>query len=499
MKKNIIPGIILSLFIGVFMIFVGVEGRAEINPNHVYRVYLNGELLGLIESEAELLETINANQDAIRERYGVENVYPPTGLDIRRVRTFNEEFNTVEEIYALIEDTDPFTISGYTITINFPEEDERPHHEVETREPINIYVLNREDLEAAMLTVVGAFVGEDELELYLEEAQLEIIDVGRIIENVYLLENITIRQDYISVEEQILTNSSEVSRYLFFGTIEDQEHYVVRTGDDIESISAAHNLNPAEFLVANPDIISANVLLTPGQRVNVGLIDPVISVIEELHVVEDVVVRYETEYVDDPTALAGTTRVTQEGQNGLTRVTEKVRLRNGEIQTLIVTDRQEITPSRNRIVSRGTRVVRPPGGGNIGAPPAATGSWGWPTNQPSIITSHFGPRWGRWHSGIDIAGTGHGSPIRASQAGVVIRNTFSSGYGHYLVLDHGNGYTTLYAHFARRSPLAVGTRVTRGQVIGAMGCTGWCTGTHLHFEIRRHGTPINPCTRLNCR
>jgi len=499
MKKSIIPGFIISLFIGTFMIFIGVEGRTEVVPNHVYRVYLNGELLGLIQSEDELLRLIDTKQYAIRERYNVENVYPPSGLEIRKVRTFNNNVSTVEEIYALIENTDPFTISGYTITINYLEDDSIPHHEAVTRPPEIIHLLNREDFEAAMITVVGAFVGAEQFELYLNENQLEIIDVGRIIENIYWLENITIRPSLISVEEEILTTSSEISRLLFFGTIEDQEYYVVRDGDDIESISATHNLNPAEFLVANPTFPSENILLTPGQVVNVGLIDPLVSVIAELHVVEDVVTRYETEYINDPNAWQGTRRVVQEGQTGLTRVTEKVRVRNGEIQALVVTDRQELVPSQNRIVSRGTRINHGGGGGGGTGGDHGNQSWTWPTNPGSIITSRFGPRWGRMHWGIDIAGTGYGSPIRAVQDGVVILNRFESGYGHYIIVDHQNGYFSLYAHFTRPSPIPVGARVTRGQTVGAMGCSGWCTGTHLHFEIAR-GPSWGAATRLDpCR
>ena len=112
------------------------------------------------------------------------------------------------------------------------------------------------------------------------------------------------------------------------------------------------------------------------------------------------------------------------------------------------------------------------------------------------ITSGFGPRvhpiFGnvRMHTGIDF-GVAPGSPIRAAGDGVVVIAGPYGGYGNATVIDHGNALATLYGH---QSALLVapGDRVTRGQVIGRVGCTGYCTGPHLHFEVRLYGTPVDP-------
>lgn len=117
----------------------------------------------------------------------------------------------------------------------------------------------------------------------------------------------------------------------------------------------------------------------------------------------------------------------------------------------------------------------------------------WPASGP--ITSPFGMRWGAMHAGIDIA-AGYGAPIRAAKAGTVISaNSNSGGYGLLTVIDHGGGFSTLYAH---QSQLAVssGTSVAQGQVIGYVGCSGHCTGPHLHFETRVNGSPQNPMNYL---
>jgi murein DD-endopeptidase MepM/ murein hydrolase activator NlpD len=116
---------------------------------------------------------------------------------------------------------------------------------------------------------------------------------------------------------------------------------------------------------------------------------------------------------------------------------------------------------------------------------------GGPISSPR---GHFGaPRDGRTHQGVDYVG---GGTVSAAADGVVSKVgsnlTGTNGYGHYIYIEHSGGYETLYAHLASRPSLSAGTRVTAGQAIGVMGNTGTSTGTHLHFEVRKNGTPINP-------
>ena len=116
----------------------------------------------------------------------------------------------------------------------------------------------------------------------------------------------------------------------------------------------------------------------------------------------------------------------------------------------------------------------------------------WPTSGP--VTSGFGYRWGRMHAGIDI-GAGSGAPIRAAKDGVVIFSGSQGGYGNVVIIDHGGGLTTLYAHMSRRAA-ADGADVNGGDLIGYVGSTGHSTGPHLHFETRVGGSPQNPMRYL---
>lgn len=111
----------------------------------------------------------------------------------------------------------------------------------------------------------------------------------------------------------------------------------------------------------------------------------------------------------------------------------------------------------------------------------------WPLN--GRVTSPYGYRRGGFHPGIDIDGS-TGNPIKASKSGQIVGIACGSGYGICTVIDHGGGVATLYAHMSRKS--VSGGSVQQGQVIGYVGCTGSCTGSHLHFEVRVNGSPQNP-------
>jgi murein DD-endopeptidase MepM/ murein hydrolase activator NlpD len=118
----------------------------------------------------------------------------------------------------------------------------------------------------------------------------------------------------------------------------------------------------------------------------------------------------------------------------------------------------------------------------------SAGGWTWPAS--GTVTSGFGYRWGRLHAGIDI-GAPIGTPIHAARGGVVSYAGVMGGYGNIIVIDHGGGMTTRYAHQSQLGA-GVGQTVNVGDRIGYVGSTGNSTGPHLHFEVRINDNPQNP-------
>lgn len=122
----------------------------------------------------------------------------------------------------------------------------------------------------------------------------------------------------------------------------------------------------------------------------------------------------------------------------------------------------------------------------------------WPVN--GVITSQYGyrvhPIFGStiYHSGMDI-GVDYGTPVAAADSGYVVEAGWISGYGYAVIIDHGNGLSTLYGH---NESLAVsaGQSVSKGQTIAYAGSTGNSTGPHVHFEVRSNGDPVDPMAYL---
>ncbi len=497
MKNNSPLGILFSILTFLLLFFIGHDVQSDSEPNKLYKVYLNGETIGLIRSEESLKKLIDEKQKEIKEKYAVNKVYPPYGLDIKEEYTYETKIMKDEEVYKIIKEKDPFTINGYIATIKYNEE----------KKPLSINILKKEDFTKGFENVIKVFVGSSEYESFISETQEEIIDVGSKIETIYWEEDITIKESLINVDSYIFKNASDISKYLLYGSLEEQEKYVIKEGDDIKKVAFNNNLSTEEFLIANPSFASENVLLTPSQIVNIGLIKPLVTITNQMHVVEDVIERYEVEYIDDENAYYGTQKTIQEGVDGINRVTEKVLYKNGEIHDLVVNKAltQNIRPRINKIISRG--VKRHSSGGFQYY--AGIGSWLWPATNPSIITSRFGPRRGTVHNGIDISGPGRLSPIYSSLAGKVVAindtcptsgiglaDNCGGGYGNYVKIQTNDGrYLITYAHLAKGVRVSVGDNVERGTFIGGMGNSGRSSGTHLHFEIYDNvsGRYLDPC------
>ena len=456
------PLIIAGVLVLSILFISGFTSKRSDVIQSFYKVYLDGEEIGVITSKEELENYIDKQQTILKDKFDVKNVYAPKGLDIKEYKTYDGKIDSIQTVYNKIKAKQPFTIEGYEISIK-SEEDEKI-----------LYVLDDKIFKNAVERVMYSFVSEEDYKLYLNNEQPEIKETGSLIENIEIVEDITIKEDYISVNEEIFNNEDELTKYLLFGTTEKQDTYTVQPGDTIEKVANNNKLNVVEFLIANPEFTSADNLLFQGQQVVIGLINPMFSLSVETHVIEDSVKNYSTQIEYDNNMLVGQEYVKQQGESGLQRITKKVKSVNGEINNVVTVTATELKPVINSIIVKGGKVI--PSVGD-------TSSWYWPTIQGYTISSHYGWRWGKLHDGIDLSGTGHGSPIYATNNGTVAEVGYNHySMGNYVYINHNNGYYTSYLHLSTVK-VKKGQVVARGQVIGGMGNTGRSTGTHLHFSI----------------
>lgn len=457
-------------FLILILCFFSFGFRNSASPNTFYKVYLDKELLGTVKSKTELENYIDKNGSYYKKKLGVKKVYSPKGLKVIKIATYDNRVDSVSSIYRKINSKSKFTVKGYEFKIKSVNSENKLVSK-------NVYVLKKKVFSDAVVALIDIFVGADKYKAYIDDNQVRIESTGQVVQSVYIDENITVKDVNIPVDELIYMNSNDLAQFLLYGRDRTESIYEVRAGDTIESLAFLNKISPEEVLISNSDLTSKNNLLFPGQKITISQTNPQISVVEESYVVQDIESQFKTDEKYDDNTVIGQERVEQEGVNGLDRVSQKVKKVNGNIVYVDLQDKTVLKDPINRIIVKGNKYV--PDVGSLT-------NWGWPTDSGWILSSNYGYRsmWGgrELHTGLDIAGTGYGSRIYATNNGRVMIAESHYSYGNYVVINHNNGYMTVYAHMSRIAA-RVGQVVARGDVIGYVGCTGSCTGPHVHYEI----------------
>lgn len=202
----------------------------------------------------------------------------------------------------------------------------------------------------------------------------------------------------------------------------------------------------------------------------------IITVETKERVVEGVTVEYDTVVNESEDLNPGESQVVQHGQDGFILVTKEITRENGEVTDEVILEERTLTESQPEIVVQGTSALSNP-------------------LDYLRITSGFGQRWGRQHTGVDF-GMPEGSSIYAAKSGTIIYAGYCGGYGNLVKIDHGGGLQTYYAHCSKLM-VSEGQQVKTGDVIAAVGSTGNSTGPHLHFEVRVDGQAQDPLMWLS--
>ncbi len=288
-------------------------------------------------------------------------------------------------------------------------------------------------------------------------------------------EEVEIREAQVPPSQ--LREPAAAKEYLRKGTDKEITH-VVERGESLWTIAHNHDMTVEEVKKANPSIDDPKKLQI-GEELSLIVPDPYLTIYSRYEVTYMRNLGFSTRTVYDDSLWPWEQRVKQSGSYGKKRVTIAYEKEGQEVVKREVVDEKILERPKVRIIVQGSRTI----------PPKGTGTFRWPL--VGRITSHFGPRWGRFHQGIDIAAP-RGTVIKAADGGVVVLAGWRGGYGRVVKIDHGRGErVTVYAHLSSIA-VSVGQEVSQGEVVGRVGDSGRSTGAHLHFEVHINGKPVNP-------
>ena len=424
------------------LIMAAISGYEQRQASlEAYEVYMEGEMIGMIRDQQEFDNAVTALQDEMKQLYDLE-AYIPEHQEFIEVQARDEELSSKEALIAGIRAQMGQQVQAVQLMVDGK----------------SLAVLRTKEEAERLLEKIQEPYLDEEVE-YLEVGFAEAIEI----------ETVNVRISEIQLIEEALP-------FIRTGTNEEKT-YEVASGDSSWLIAERKGMTVDEIAAANPDI---NVeVLSIGQELNLIVPKPYLTVRARHYVELSEAIPFETENVETDSMYEGDRRITTQGEEGKRDIKAYVIEENGVPADRIVLEEDVHAEPVTRVVAVGTK-ERPP--------TMATGTFINPTR--GRLTSPFGMRGGRRHTGIDIANA-TGTRITSSDAGRVSFAGNRGAYGRLVIIDHENGYQTYYAHM-NTIAVSAGERVHKDQYIGTVGSTGRSTGPHLHFEVRKNGTPVNP-------
>ena len=434
---KIIAGAAVSLFLATFIFL-------KVNNSYVsaYSVEVDDNVIAIVKEKSDFIDVLKKMRDEALSLYGQE-IKLDKEPDFIETRARREELTQYEEMIKNIKAQLDVKLRAAAIRVN--------------GERI-VAVKDNETAYRILDGIKDSFVGEEELEY----------DYVGFVEKVDVMETAVDFGDIMDEEEAL--------RLIAVGTDETEIHEI-KKGENTWTIALEYGLKMDDIMEANPGIEPTRLQI--GQKISLTVPKPLVSVKtkEYIELVEEI--PFETEYEKTDVLYKGDKKIIVHGEEGEREIKGYLIKKNGiETDREVIEEKILIEP-KTRVIAEGTK-PRPA--------TMATGFFINPTR--GRLTSSFGMRWGKQHTGIDIASP-RGTPIFAADAGKVSFSGVKGTYGNLVIIDHENGYQTYYAHNSKNL-VKRGDRVYKGQKVAEMGSTGRSTGVHLHFEVRKNGNPINP-------
>ena len=419
-----------------------------------YAVVIDGKTMGQISSATALNQAMAAAKEKAQQESGMEITSSYNTVETKINHSLFASKMDNQELAALLDEKVEWLAPGATLSVNNGE--------------YQFAVATEEE-------------GQKVLEQLKEEATANLGDA--VVKSVDFQEEVSLEAGNVKVSE--IQSSSKILEEIKAGKEEVKTH-VVEEGESFWMIANNNDLSVDELQKLNSDIVPEKLQI--GQEISLTKLEPLVSVVVTKEVTVEETIAHSTEYKDTSKLLKGESKVVTKGSDGKKKVTYEVKEANGATLEKEVVKEVVVAEPVTEVVNKGTgsiqissRSASSYSGGN--------GTLSWPLSS-NKITSPYGTRSRGFHSGIDLVAKTV-TPVYASAGGKVVLSSWYYGYGNCIVVDHGNGLKTRYAHLSGFN-VKVGDTVSRGQQIGRSGNTGNSTGPHLHFEVIVNGSTKNP-------
>ncbi|WP_028608646.1 M23 family metallopeptidase [Paenibacillus harenae] len=465
----------------VLLTVAGFSGLQYVKANTVefYHVYMNGSAVGTVSNPDEVEQLVLLETEEVQQSNPNVNMILDTGtITYENDSGFKAQPETtatlqkLESMFASHAEGVEVKVDGKVIGIV---KDQQTADEillrVQSKFAPKLAASKKQEKEVRSL----AFSAE-EAEAATAAPEAPSKEPGREVTEVHFVE--TVLTETVDADPEQIKEAEAIYKMLVQGSIQPTK-YTVQEGDCIGCIAQKFDISPQVIYDNNPWIEDDK--LTIGDVLDLTVLQPELTVktVESLIEIEDIAPPVEVK--QNASMRVGESKTISEGTPGSKRMTYRIVKQNGFVVSEELLTKEIIKEATPKIVERGTKVVLGEGSGNFAMPVSG-----------SRLTSKFGQRWGRMHNGIDLTGNKN---ILASDTGKVTFVGTKEGLGKTIIIDHKNGYETVYGHLSSYK-VSTGDIVEKGQKIGIMGSTGNSTGVHLHFEVHKDGVIQNPLKYL---
>ncbi len=466
-----------------------VEENVE---NNCYAVLIDGEPVGHIDY-FELADS--AYEEATRllvEDLGYDPEQEPA-MKLVDDYSLLEDYMTVDELAVAIKDSIKSHLSNPKELAYVMKIGDSFTVAVKTEEDIKEVLKRAQSLYVSEDTTIEVDLGEDDRNslimtptVTMSKAPSEVrnfttsISEGTTV-GIELAADVLVIRDFVRSGD---IKDLETATELVTKEHEEATMYEIEKGDVLGMIAQEHGMSLKELYALNPGLEARATKIQIGEPITVMQPESDLKVQTMEELVYTKPINRETVYTKNPDKYIGSESVVDYGSDGVMQITAMVTKLNGEEVDREITDETVLTEPTNKVISKGTKPLPVKG---------ATGNFVYPL-EDFRITSSFGPRWGSYHTGVDMAAP-YGTQVHAADGGTVIFAGWKSSYGYCIDIDHGKGTVTRYAHNSSLL-VKVGQAVAKYEVIAKVGSTGHSTGPHVHFEIRFDDVPVNPMKYL---